>query len=265
MRSSCWRRAMAAAVLATGTAGAEEQDLAVEMNVSALSAYASRGQINNDEPVVQPVLTVSKNGWAMEVWGNFNLTDRVSDEPDMTELDWTLFYTVSVKALEIEAGVIEYTFPNSTIDLDTDVPEGAEPGREAAPGTREAYVAVSVPDWIVTPKLEAYYDFDEADGFYFAASLAKDIEITDRVSLTPSFSSGYGTRDYNAYYFGVEESAWNDGVVGLSLDVTLTDSWAVGANINYMWLWEGDIRDVAAVEYLDDESLFGGVSITYTF
>ncbi|MDO9542142.1 MAG: hypothetical protein Q7J98_07450 [Kiritimatiellia bacterium] len=45
--------------------------------VGVYNAYVSRGQVNNDQPVVQPQIEIIKYGVYFNAWGNLDLTDRV--------------------------------------------------------------------------------------------------------------------------------------------------------------------------------------------
>ncbi|MBI4800069.1 MAG: hypothetical protein HY794_15340, partial [Desulfarculus sp.] len=74
--------ALPAAVLAAEDEAAKEkegQDKAwsVDLTVPYYSKYLSRGALTVDDPVLQPGLTVAAHGFSFNVWGNYNLTDKI--------------------------------------------------------------------------------------------------------------------------------------------------------------------------------------------
>jgi hypothetical protein len=235
------------------------------LEVGFFSAYVSRGQVNNDEPVVQPSLTAAKGPFSINVWGNFNLTHRITDQNDFSEIDLTAAYALPVKFADIEVGLAEYVFPHTELEIKEETESGVETRREAAPGTREVFIGIGVPDLFITPHVCAYYDFDEANGAYIEGSLEKEFTLGTKGTLTPGFSTGYGTDKYNDYFFGVDENKLNDGNVYLNARYPVNDALAISANLTYMWLWDSNIRDGAEETYFDTKSLFGGVTMIYNF
>jgi hypothetical protein len=242
-----------------------ENPLSADAAVAFLSAYVSRGQVSNDRMVMQPEITVAKGGFSFYAWGNFNLTDRVTEKEDFSEIDLALAYDFPVEAVELQVGFYEYVYPHTIEEVETETEDGSTTQVRPYPGTREIYLSAGYPNDYVTPSLTIYYDIDEADGAYFYGALEREVAITEKLSLTPGFSSGYGTRNYNDFFFGVDENAWNDGNVYLNADYSLTEAISVGATLQYMWLWDSEIEEGAEEFYLDKESLFGGVALGYEF
>lgn len=270
----CLAMLAAASLLAGPAWAAEEGQAAAETTarpgtsasaeVALFSAYVSRGQVNNDEAVAQAQVTIEHRGWTLNGWFNYNTTDRVTDDPDFSEVDLWFGRNVEVKGVELEAGVIEYLFPHTVSETDEDG-DGTAERREAAPGTREVYFAATAGELWIVPALEAYYDVDECWGWYLTGSLSKDVELGDKLTLTPSFSTGWGSSGYNDYYFGSEENALNDGNLGLKLTYVVGPAGDVSLGVNYMWLWDADVRRAAREEYLDAWSLWSGVMSTWFF
>lgn len=255
-------------VLAALTARAEKEacrpaEGSVEIGV--FSAYASRGQINNDEGVLQPSVTVAGDRFSFNFWGNFNLTDRVTEDPDFSEIDLTVSYTVPLETVELEIGVAEYVFPHSTVEAEEETAEGPLVHTRAAPGTRELFASAALPNDIVTPRVCAFYDFDEADGAYVAGSLEKDFSLGERLTLTPGVSAAFATRNYNECFFGLSEDTWNDGNVYATAEYAVNDALAVSVYLCYMWLLDAEIEDGARERYVDTEQFFGGATVGYTF
>jgi len=247
--------ALAAGTMLLGTVRAGEATLPfdVELGVDLFSHYVWRGMVLTDDPVIQPSLTISKETsagtFAFNIWGSVDMTDfnELGDGTyRLQELDYTLSYAVSpVEGIDFEAGVIYYTFPGTPW-----------------PSTWEAYASVAFPVvGFVTPSITAYYDFDEVDGWYLSAALEREFELTEQMALTLSAALGFGDKDYNDAYWGVDKSALNDLSFGAALSYQVTENFSVGLSAGYMVLVNSDIRDAA-----DDKSkFFMGVSAGFAF
>jgi hypothetical protein len=246
--------------LCGGAVRAGDSSAAVTLDAAFLSGYMWRGQAYNDEVVLQPASTVTKGAFTASVWGNYNLTDRVTGEKaDFSEVDVTLSFAGKFGPVGASAGLIEYVFPNQTA------------GEAAAQGTREVFVSLSLPDYAVVPSLGVYRDIDEVDGTYLTAGLAYTAPMCDTLSLTVSGSVGYGDKDYNGIYFGVGEAAWNDANVGLALTWKVCGTVSIVPSVQYTTLIDSGVKDsakasAAADGALKDDSLVvGGVKVSWAF
>ena len=259
MQTGSWR-----VVLAVGTVcgfawmargeQAAPTPVGATLDMPVLSAYVWRGQVINDEAVVQPSLTVTKGGFSLNAWGNLNLTDAVTDDAmEFSEIDLTAAYSYKVGAVGLGAGYIEYLFPQQTLNA------------EAYPGTREVYASIGLPDLVVVPSLSVYYDFDEAQGVYAVASLGYTHACAERLSLALNTSIGFASEDYNAYYFGVDEAAFNDVNAGAALTWKVCDTLSITPAVQYTMLVDGDIRDAAGGLYKDKDQVVGSLRLSYTF
>jgi len=244
----------------------ETNSLGVQANVevSFMSACVIRGQVINDQPVAQPFLNISKNGVSLNVWGNYNLTDRITKQFDFNEIDLTLQYLLPIKVVEISFGIVEYTYPNKTF-MDIKTPEGTETCETTMKETREVFTQIKYPNSFVVPSLAVNYDFDEANGLYVLAGLSKDVELINKLILTPSVSTGCGNAKFNEYYFYNKKSAFNNGSADVVLKYNINDNWYTSARLSYTWLWDDGIRDSAKQIYFDDNLLYGGVTVGYAF
>jgi hypothetical protein len=249
------------AVGCTGALGFAAEDIKVGAfaDVSALSAYVWRGQVLNDEAVIQPAATITKGGFAINIWGNFNLTDAATgDSGEFSEVDLTLSYSRAVGPATIGAGVIEYLFPNQTL-------VAADGTGVGYPGTREVYLSLSLPGLPVVPSVTVYYDFGEAESFYALAALTYSAKLGETLNLGLSTSLGYAAADYNAFYFGVDEAALNDANFGLSLAWSPHPLLMVTPAYQYTMLADSNIEDGAAGLYKDKDHSIVSVKATYTF
>lgn len=247
---------MAAAMMVTlaslaGTALAQDEEPTVgaELELPVLSAYVWRGQVLNDEAVTQPSLEVSKGGFALNAWANYNLTDNVTDHSgDCNEVDLTASYEFSAGPATFVAGVVEYLFPGTD-----------------ASSTREASIEASLDGLPVTPGATVVYDFDEADGFYVALSLEYSHAIGDELSLELGGLIGYGFSDYNALYFGVADDALNDAGLSAGLEYAVNDSWTITPAVTCTALLDSGIRDAARELYFDDRCVIGSLTASCAF
>jgi uncharacterized protein (TIGR02001 family) len=254
----------AAAVMATPglVQAADEGALAASLDLPVLSAYVWRGQVLNDEAVLQPGMTVSKKGFVFSYWGNFNLTDAVTgDAHEFSEHDIGVAYNglkCPVTGAALTLGVVNYDFPNQAI--------ADQQGAGAlVRDTHEAYVAVGFPEVLLAPTVQVNYDFKEADGFYFNAAISHSFELAKAVSLDVGANVGYASSDYNEFYFGVADDKFNDGNVSLSLPWTACANWTFTPAVAYTWLLDSDIEDAANALYLDKDQVVGSLKATYTF
>ena len=266
MTSSSYRMMMsalaAAVAVGAGTVQAEEAEASAALDVSALSAYVWRGQVLNDEAVLQPSLTVSKGGFTLNWWANAALTDATTgDSGEFTEHDIGLSYafTCPITGAGVTLGLVNYDFPNQSL-TDTN---GAVNGLVA--DTTEAYVILGFGDVVLAPTLSVYYDFKEVDSFYGNLGVSHSFELNDKASVGLSASVGYAGADYNAFYFGVDDDALNDANVGLTVPFTVTESLTITPGVQYTWLLDSDIEDGAEGLYKDTEQVVGSIKASYAF
>ena len=239
----------------------EASTLSASIDLPILSAYVWRGQVLNDEGVVQPSATISKGGFSLNYWQNFALTDQsTGDEFEFTEHDITVSYSFAcpLTKADVTFGVVNYDFPN---------PADAETEPALIADTREAFVTFgwSCP---ANPTLAIYYDFKEADGFYANLGIGHSIGLNDQISLDLGANAGWADSDWNTYYFPSEteqDEEFVDANFTVALPIALNDSWTITTAAQYMMLIDNDIEDSADVAYLDKEQLVGSVKASYTF
>ena len=231
---------LAGSLSAVAVAAANDgEKLGVSTEVGILSAYVRRGRVVNDEAVIQPAVTLFRAGLTVDVWANMDLTDEATGEAEeFSELDLTLSYAADIQPFTIELGLVEYLFPHQTDAVTNDL-------GTALPGTREAFLCVTLPEGPVTPSATLYYDLDEAEGFYAMAEISYNFDIADGVTMALNASLGYGSSDYNSFYFGVDEGAFNDLSVGAWATLAVWQSLSVTPGIQYSQLLDAGIADAA--------------------
>lgn len=243
--------------------GAVSNDLSATAELDCYSAYVSRGQVNSDRGVVQPALTIEKYGVRLNVWGNFDLSDQVTGRRQFSETDLTAAYDFPIPIIEASAGIIEYLYPNMI-----------------KPSTREVFLSVAWPNPILRPDLDIYYDFGVVDGAYVVLSLEHDFTfMNNRLTLTPGFDSGWGSRPFNTYNFSwadddvtasdglvmTQDAGLVNGEAYVIAQYALTPSLSLGGRALYAWLWNSAIEDGARQLYFDVKQWVFGGSLSYKF
>jgi outer membrane scaffolding protein for murein synthesis (MipA/OmpV family) len=273
MKKSAWKMMWAGLVLAAlamplaspGDEGAAEAEPEVEasLDASVFNAYVWRGQVLNDETVLQPSLTVSKGGFSVNWWGNLNLTDNVTgDAHEFSEHDIGVSYSHAcplIAGANLTVGIVNYDFPNVAVD------ETAVGAEALTKNTHEVYLSYALEETPLAPTLLLSYDINEVDALYASLSVTHSVEVNDQVSVEASASVGAAASDYNAFYFGVGDDALNDGSVKLSLSYAMTDDLSLTPSIQYSMLLDSAIEDGAEAIYGEKDYFVGGVTASYSF
>ena len=239
-----------------GPARAEEKTKwKADFDLTFNTKYVWRGILLVDDPVLQPSANFNYGGFTFNVWGNFETTDvndygepHGSGKNKFTEIDLTAEYAFTLGDFSIPVGVIHYLFPNTGVDA-----------------TTELYAGVSY-DWIVSPSLTFYQDVDEAHGQYILAGLdfSHDFPAFNKlVSAGIGLSAGvaYASSDYNEFYFGVDEAAFSDWNIGLTLPVAIGKYLTVTPAVTYTALIDSKLKDTTE----NDSNTYFGVSFTVSF
>ena len=260
-----FRLAAIGMIVATGSVMAAETaavPTTVVADLPVLSAYVWRGQVLNDEAVIQPAITVTSGGLSLNAWFNANLTDRVTGHSgEFSEVDLTASYSYRIGPVSATAGYLEYMFPNQTVLVASN--GATEAHGEALASTREVYLSITAPDWVVVPSLTVYRDIGEAEGIYVLAGLGWTKQLCSKSSLSLSASAAFADATYNAFYFGVDKAALNDGNIGVALAIKASDSLTITPMVQYTVLLDSTVKEGAAGLYKDDNSFFGGVKLTW--
>jgi len=206
-----------------------------------VSAYVWRGITFNDGLVVQPYVDVAAdNGFAINVWGNYDIDDydNTLDENEFSEVDLTLSYALPIEAADITIGHIEYLFPNGGV------------------GTSEVFLSTYAPFLNnLSMGIDAYYDYDEVEDYYLAATLAYDIELESGLGLGGSASAGYAGNDFT---MGPDDGLHEYTLTG-NLSYAVSGSMAVSAFIAFTDTFDEDVLPE------QDVDIFGGGGFSWSF
>ncbi len=239
-----------AMVMASGSAWAAD----ATANLDLMSAYVWRGITVNDSPVLQPSIDVSKNGFGLNVWANYDLDEYYDDTPDdneFSEVDLTLYYGFDIQKLGVTVGVIEYLFP-----------AGAE-------GTREVYTSLSYPlIGGLSAGFDFYYDWDEVDGYYTDLGLTYGMDLIDKLNMSVGGKIGYASENFAEFYSAGTDSGLYNLDLSLALTYAVTDALSIGGKIVYTDSLDDDVladADPGNGIYGQDVNVYGGISVTYAF
>ncbi len=225
------------------------KDWSVGLDLTYKSHYVWRGINLTDDPVFQPSLTFAWKGLSVNFWGNMDLTDVNGNRREFNEADVTVSYGGEAGSVSYEVGVIRYHFPNTPF-----------------PGTTEVYGAVGL-DLPLSPTLTVYYDCDEADGYYATLGVGHTFEDLVTLSETCSMSCevsasvAYADADYNAFYFGVADSAFVDALVSIGFPVAIGDHVTITPSASYSNILDGTLAAAAGKQ----SNWWTGITLGFAF
>lgn len=262
-----------ATLMVAGIAGAQQDNVMVGQvpendpaqtevtaEVALVSSYVWRGQVYNDGFVAQPQLTVAKNGFSINVWGNYDLEDNLEDNSSkFSELDVSLAYTLplNINDFAIDIGLINYNFPNSDV----------------AETTTELFAGATLLTFqdLFVPSVTLYGDIDEASGIYLLFDVVAPIDISEYFGLEAGVSAGWGDSSYNDFYFADQngnnkrDKGFNDYNFYANANYEIMENLTASLNLTYTLLEGGQIRNSADDIYESDEKFWGGVNLAYDF
>ncbi len=238
----------------SASAKAEKETLGFEISADYFGKYIWRGQNLVDDGVFQPAFSVSYGSLTGAIWGSIESTNINNNSGEITEVDYSLDYSGSFPGLEgvgYSIGVINYVFPNTTLD-----------------DTTEIYAGLSL-DWLLSPTVTFYRDVDDAEGTYISFGLSHSIqEIGELAADTPvgldiGASLGWGNGAYNKFYWGINGSKINDLVLTISFPMEIA-GWTMAPSLNYITLLSDDVRATDTYDTASDY-FFAGFSLSKSF
>jgi hypothetical protein len=255
---------------------AEDEGPSLSTSVSAafMSKYIWRGQLLNDDYVMQPSVGVSYGGLSASLWGSLDMTEYHKDASgndnqwEFTEYDWTIGYAEKVPGIDFlkySVGAIYYYFPSLTDDGDT----------------LEVYAGLGL-DMMFSPTVTLYRDIDEIDGTYIAFSVGHSVEkifefSSDMpVAMNLSASVGWGSAGYNKGYWFNDDEPTKSVTSSSMQDLTLTAGfpfdvmgWTVTPSVSYVTLVSSKVRDADTYATYsgndDSDYVFTGFTLSKSF
>lgn len=229
-----------------GVARAEQ--VTTKLDLPYVSKYVWRGTVPNPDPAFQPSLTVShKSGASLNLWASVDATDISGEEGRPTEIDYTLNYAWSAGRLGMNAGLIDYTFPNT-----------------ALAATSEVYASACL-GGAYSPSFSVNYDFDEAHGYYASLSAGRACTMPWRngasTAMNVSARLSFASAGYNKLYFLADKSAFTDLLLSASVPFTVARTVTVTPAVYYSTVLDGRLRDGVK----DPDNLFTSLTASIAF
>lgn len=241
------------------------------------TAYVTRGRCLNDEAVLQPSLTATRGGFSFSWWGNMNLTDRLSkDAFEFVEHDVYVRYAFAcpITGAEMSVGFISYDFPNvdlsRVLDAVSEGNEGVPPlnPSDMLPASQEIAFTVALPEWLLEPKIELFYDFKKAKGFYIRLNVAHSLKLAGDSVVLLSGSVGAADDDMANHSFPGSKGGLTDYRLAADLPIPVGSNAYLAPGVAYTSLL-GDARDL--VESNDffyfgkTDMVIGSLTLRYNF
>ncbi len=241
---------LAMLALSAGAALAEDKEAGWKVDGTATynTKYIWRGIMQVDDPVLQPMININKGGFTFNVWGSYDLTSKNNRKNNFTEIDLTMEYAFTCGDFSIPVGVINYQFPNTPFQA-----------------TTELYAGLMY-NWIVSPTLKVYQDIDEAHGQYVTLGLAYSLDLPSVAAdvtwaLAASVTAGWGSKDNNKFYWGVDADHITDTLLTIGLPIKIKETVTITPAFNQVWLMDSAIKDACSY----DSKSYVGLSISMSF
>ncbi|MCJ8332165.1 MAG: hypothetical protein HRT89_14510 [Lentisphaeria bacterium] len=212
--------------------------ISFEAGVDHVTKYVWRGApVNITGSSVQPSLDAStvSDGMTMglNVWASAATSRANSSRGDsygLEEVDYTAYLSTELdNKMTFDAGVIIYDFPTlgdaDTMEIFAGLSKDVEMGLPLNVG------------------MTIYYDLDAADGFYISTSASYEKELDKTFTLGVDVSFGFGDADYNLWYWGTDESDFNDLSVSVGISAPLGENASFGLSWSYSEMIGSDIED----------------------
>jgi hypothetical protein len=239
----------AAAVLCSSLFAAEEEAL-VNVKSEVLSKNVFRGQLRNEDPVVKSDISFQKGIFGLDVKAVNDLTDFNANSGEVSELGLDLYVKSMVYSnpagkiineITTFGGFELFTYPQSENNFPTK-------------STVEAYAGfdtMSKKLAAIHTKTTAHYDLDEANGWYIDSKVYRDFDVKKAAfhlgkqafttTATPEVGMGWGSPNYNKYYWDSEGSATTDWNAALKV-ICESKNFQFGPSITYTDLVGHDIQ-----------------------
>lgn len=252
--------ALAAAVMVlvglfAGSSFAEEPKVSGFASVDVMSNYVWRGIKVSNSMVVQPSIGITYGDFAANIWANYDsdvpewTSNGKTGHGEITETDITLTYTKSINKLTLTGGYIFYAF-------------------EGYNDTQEFFVTAAY-ETLLSPALSVYYDFDEGNGAWVAASIGHTFSLPKSMSLKLGALASYNIENGIMGFDkdGSKFSNFYNAEVNAALTIPITKALSVAPKLAYSFAISND-AEVAMKGLANDgkhDILYGGVNLTLSF
>ena len=246
----------------------------VEVDVKAATAHLWRGQVLNDEAVIQPSLTVRAGDWALNLWGTWDV-DETTNSSARQRIDATLEYSFFKDNHILTPGITAYVYHDATYASEDDTVEAS---LEYAYAVMREATKTKPQEVLFIPSLTINYDFGDIDGFYSAISLRRSFELVEnqmdldlRVDLGAADKSyanakfSYDVTGTSTNAFSPDGSAVIDLTLTASAPIALNEKWTITPSVKFMTLLDSDIEAAAKAAGKESEETALSISVSAVF
>ncbi len=241
-------------LISAGSLYAGETKTSGYASVDVMSNYVWRGQKLSNSWVIQPSVGITYGGFGTNIWANYDsdkpeATSSDTGHGEFTETDLTLNYSFSVHKFNFVAGYIYYAL-------------------EGANDTQEFYF-LSGYDTLFKPTLTIYYDFDEGNGAFIAASIGHSFEVSKGIALNLGASASYNINNKVMGFDkdGKEFSNFYNAELSSSLSIPVYKSITITPKVAYSFPLSNDAKE--AIKKISDDGkkdiFYGGINLTLYF
>jgi hypothetical protein len=234
------------------------------LEVALASSYVWRGQVLNNDSVVQSQITLAQYGFSVNMWSNYDIgSNKDGVQSDMSEFDFSFAYSlpVDVNQMAIDVGLINYNYPDNGTDL-----------QDNNPSTTEVFLSATILSFSdFVPSITIYGDIEEANGVYGLFDVFFPYNLSEFVGLAAGYSAGWGSTSYNDHYWtadgnGAFDGDWSDHNFYVTASYEVADGITAAATLNYMVLNGNSFRaGASAAGYEADEKVWGSLNVAYDF
>lgn len=246
--------------------GSSASEVLVTAEIALYSSYVWRGQVQNNDFVVQPQLTASQYGVSLNIWGNYDLgKNYLGVSSDFSEIDVALAYTLplDVNDVAFDFGIIGYNFPANGSDGTDTSPFGIN--KESTTELFAAATVLSFKDYVV-PSITMYGDIGNGEGLYILFDVVAPYQISEYLAVEGGISAGWGNTSYNDYQWqGSYDAGWNDYNFYGNASYEIMENLTTFVNLTYTLVEGGALADAAGDVYENNQKFWGGVNLAYDF
>lgn len=201
----------------------QEEGLGGKLDLNFSSEYIWRGMELNHQFVMQPSARISDSGFELEALGNMDMSSSNDNRGKFTR--WIYRAGLAKRSRESAAAISYYYYDNAEL--------GFAKTQEVALEVRYGYPFFAGQD--------IYYDFDNANGFYFRSKIGFFGDIGP-LRIIPKLTLAFATNNYQNYYFNVDEDTFLDVVVSLRAEFNIVSGLYLYAEGDYYELAKSGLR-----------------------
>ena len=238
------------------------------LEVALASSYVWRGQVLNNDAVIQPQITLAQYGFSLNMWMNYDIgSNRNGVQRDVSEFDFSIAYSLpmDINQMAIDVGLVNYNFPANGTYTD-----GLTEGNKS---TTEAYLSATFLSFkdLFIPSVTLFGDFEEVEGTYVLFDVFVPYELSEYVGLAAGVTAGYGNTKYNDVYWTADgtgdfEGEFSDYSLYATASYEVSDRLTAGVTLNYSMLNGDSFKNGAkAAGYEADDKVWGSLNVAYDF